>query len=253
MNARNAIVLGVGLTFLNSGFAILADTIRSVDCVCPLCKTKFTAVLTMSGTMFNRRLDLRPVGAIRSPWPVPVCTKCGFAMFRQLNEKYTDDELDKLRKFVASEAYRKLPTTAGTHERLAKIFEFLGRAPEEMAHVYLQASWQAEDKKDVERNRALLEKSREWLEKYLASSPEKDEKWRTLEYLRGELLRRVGKFDEAKKHFDRLIKIPAFQEGPMPQLISQQMSLIKNRNASPKEMVRSQGGNAAGASPAKAA
>ncbi len=252
MKVRIGIALGLGFVILACGGTTFADTARSVDCVCPLCKTEFKAVVAMSGTMFNRRLDLRPLGAIRSPWPVPVCPKCGFALYKPLNDKYTDEEVKKLRGFVNSAAYRKLATDAVSHERLARLFEFLGHDPDEIAGVYLQASWQAEDKKDAESNRALLEKSREWLEKYLASSPEKDEKWRTQVFLRGELLRRLGKFDEAKKHFDRLGAMAAFQEGPFPRLIVQELTLIKAKDASPKEVVREEPKKSGGPS-AKAA
>ena len=63
------------------------------------------------------------------PWPVPVCTKCRFAMYKELNEKYSDDELKKLRGFVNSDAYRKLDPKTVSFERIARLYEFLGRAP----------------------------------------------------------------------------------------------------------------------------
>ena len=69
MNVRSGIALGLGFAILTCGSPALADTTFVAECVCPLCKTEFKAVLAGSGTMFNRRLDLRPVGAIRSPWP----------------------------------------------------------------------------------------------------------------------------------------------------------------------------------------
>jgi tetratricopeptide (TPR) repeat protein len=221
---------------LTGGIMVFADTRFVVDCVCPLCQTAFKATLAGSGTMFNRRLDLRPVGAIASPWPVAVCPKCGFVLYKDKREEYPDAELKELRNFVNSDEYRKLSPKAPSYQRLARLYEALKRPPFEVAYTYLEASWQAEGQEEL--NRALLEKSREWFEKYLASSQENEERWKTAEFLRGELLRRLGQFAEAEKQFDRLRGRKEFAEEPFPQLLSQERSLIQARDASPKEIVR---------------
>ena len=82
-----------------------AATEGEIDCTCPLCKTKFKAVVDFSGTSFGKRLDLKPIGAIRSPWRIPVCPKCQFVLFA---DKFSDDELKVLGEFVASEAYKEI-------------------------------------------------------------------------------------------------------------------------------------------------
>ena len=78
---------------LGFGPIALADTKIVVEEVCPLCRTKFKATLAGSGYQSNIRLDLRPIGAIASPWPLAVCTKCGFVLYKDQEEEYSEDEL----------------------------------------------------------------------------------------------------------------------------------------------------------------
>ena len=214
----------------------LGDTRKNVDRVCPLCSTKFTAVVIMSGTRFGVRLDLRPLGAIASPIPLAVCPKCGLVLHKPMSEKYSADELKQLRGIIEADAYHALDTKAPSYQRLAMLYEGLHRPPEDIGNAYLMASWQTE--KEEKLNQALLAKSQEWFQKYLDMSPEKDEGRQTIAFLRGELLRRLGRFDEAKRQFDRLAGLKNFQEDPFPRLITQELSLIQAKDATPHEMAR---------------
>jgi hypothetical protein len=106
----------------------------------------------------------------------------------------------------------------------------------EIGFAYLEASWQVE--KDVERNRLLLETSRKWFETYLTKAPQEDESRTSAEFLRGELLRRVGKFPEAKEQFARMSKLKEFEGEPFPAMIRQEMSLIEGKDSSPQPINR---------------
>lgn len=236
MNVGMRLVPSVSLVWLALGTVVVADTRAVVDQTCPLCGTKFKATLAMSGTQFGQRLDLRPVGAIASPWPVAVCTKCGFVLFKEGDKDYTSKELETLRGLVNADEYKKLPADTPSYERLARLLEGLKRPPNEIAHAYLKASWQVEGQD--ERNRALLEKSRKWLETYLEKAPKTDEARVPAEILRGELLRRVGKFDEAKRQFERLGKSKDFAKEPFPAIIAQELGLIEAKDSSAQEIKR---------------
>ncbi len=201
-------ICGFGLWVLVVETIASADTKSVVDCTCPLCDTKFKATLAGSGTQFGQRLDLRPLGAITSPWPIAVCPQCGFVLFKDQGEKYTAEELATLRGLVNADGYKKLPANTPAYERLAVLYEGLKRPPFVIAYAYLKASWQLEDQ--PERNRVLLEKSRKWFETYLETAQKSDEARMTAEFLRGELLRRVGKFEEAKAQLERLGKLKEF-------------------------------------------
>ena len=100
-----------------------------------------------------------------------------------------------------------------------------------IAYAYLKASWQLEDQ--PERNRVLLEKSRKWIETYLEKAPKTDEAWTTAEFLRGELLRRVG-IEEAEADLERLGKMKEFTAEPFPRIIGQELTLIEAKDKSPQ-------------------
>jgi hypothetical protein len=230
-------ILRWGILFWALGWdpAAYVDKRATVPQVCPLCQTKFTAILAMSGTRFNVRLDLRPVGPIASPWPLAVCTKCGFVLYKQ-DGKYSDEEIKALRVIVDSDAYKKLPRENSSYQRVAKLYEGLGKPPSQVATAYLEASWQVED--DEARNRPLLGESLKWFEKYLGSGPKKDENWKAAEFLRGELQRRLGRFDDAKAQFARLKVTEEFKGEPFPGLIAQEEALIAAKDRSPTEVAR---------------
>ena len=48
--------------------------------VCPADGTDFEYDIAISGTVTEKRLDLKLVGYIISPWPVPQCPTCGFVL-----------------------------------------------------------------------------------------------------------------------------------------------------------------------------
>ena len=234
MSVRIRTYLGLAVLVLTWAPTVFAETRKIVNRVCPLCKTNFDEVVIMSATQFGMRLDLRPLGAITSPTPLAVCPKCGLAVWKDQNDSYSADELKQLRGIVESDQYRTLDAKTPSYQRLAKLYEGLNRPPDDIAYAYLMASWQTEREEKL--NRALLAKSLEWFQKYLESPSAKGEPRQTAEFLRGELLRRLGKFDEAKRQFDRLAKTKDFQKEPFPQLYAQEISLIQAKDATPQEI-----------------
>ncbi|MFO0950259.1 MAG: DUF2225 domain-containing protein [Isosphaeraceae bacterium] len=229
-----------GALFLTCLSASRADTRGEVDQICPLCETKFKAVLSMSGTQFGMRLDLRQVGPIASPWLVAVCPKCGFVLFKGEgkfgNEGYSQAELKAFRAVVNSPEYKRLDAKTPSYLRLARLYEGAGRPPFDVAFAYLQASWQAEDRKDDRRTDELLESSLAWIEKHLASGPAVDDSTKSAEFLKGELLRRLRRPDEAKRQFDRLKGMKPFAENPFPRLIAEEERLLRIGDRMPQEM-----------------
>jgi hypothetical protein len=129
MKVRIALIAcGLSVLLLLGIAPMRADTRVVCDETCPLCGQKFQARLAASGTQFGQRLDLRPIGPIASPWPLAVCPKCGFVLYKDDN-KYAGEELKALRKVVASDEYKKLGASAPTYARLAKLHEGLKSPP----------------------------------------------------------------------------------------------------------------------------
>lgn len=232
MQARIHFASGVLALLLALVPTASAETKITVEKTCPVCNTTFKAVVSGSGTAFGQRLDLRRVGAIASPWLIPVCTNCQFVLYKN-NDKFAKAELESLRRIVNEGAYRQLDRKTPSYLRLALLYEGLKRPPDEVAFASLQASWQVED--DEKANRTLLERSLTWYEKYLALPPDEKKDWPIAEFLRGELLRRLGKLDEAKAQFERLSTLDEFKADPYPSMIGQELDLIRAKNTSPQK------------------
>ena len=86
--------------------AVLADasTFLPVQKTCPLCKTAFSFMAQGSGFQSTVRTDLKPLGAIAAPWPIPVCPKCKLVLYK---DNIPKEELEKCQKTVSSTAYKE--------------------------------------------------------------------------------------------------------------------------------------------------
>jgi uncharacterized protein (DUF2225 family) len=210
-----------------------ASTFKTVEVICPLCNTKFQTGLQMSGTTFGQRLDLKPVGPIAAPWPLPVCPKDHFVVFK---EDFSEQEKESLRGFVNSKAYQDQGKDTPYYFLLAKIYEFLGEDNFKIAYTYLKASWQAD--KNTDQEKRCLEASFDHLIYLLSTSTEKDTKWENAELLSGEIERRLGRFDEAGKRFQSLSNQPEFKTKLYAKIIKLQIELIEKKDTLPHEVPR---------------
>src|SRR5262249_13405404 len=116
--------------------------------------------------------------------------------------------------------------------RLARMFERLKRPHAEVAFAYLKASWQVED--DKKRSRQYLSSCLEAYEKFLKTKPKQSERTQTAQFLKGELLRQLGKFDDASKHFQEIQKLAEFKKAPFPKLIELELKLIGKKDDKPR-------------------
>jgi hypothetical protein len=203
---------------------LYALTFVEVEKTCPLCQHKFTCTLAKSGYTSDTRLDLKPLGRTAAPSPVPVCPKCGFVIHA---DEIGAEELEKCRKLVASAEYEKLKGRA-SYRRLAALYEHLGEEDVVLAHCFLKASWQEEDN-------ALyyledLEKSLAHFQAYLAKSEGQGDPWQTAQIAVGEILRLLGRFTEAAKHFESLTTLTQFQDNFLAQIIRYELKLCEKKD-----------------------
>ena len=217
-----------------------AHTEGKVENTCPLCAEKFTCVLDFSGTQFGMRLDLKPIGPIAAPWRVPVCPKCHFVIF---DDKIPEADLPKCKELVAGEEYRK-HTGRASYFLIGLLFEGLNKEPLTAAQAFLRASWQEEG--DEKLNREDLERSLKHFETFLKQpAPDQpaakedgekgvsDNRRQTAQLLKGELLRRLGRFDEATKHFEALTQTKEFQHGMLADIVKYQLKLCAAKDSAP--------------------
>lgn len=204
---------------------------REIEISCPLCETTFKTSRAVSGTVWGRRLDLKPLGPIASPWPIPVCPNCRFVNYK---DKFDNEEVERLKLFVKSQEYQNLAKNHSSYFLLAKIYEFTGMDHLTLAHTYLQASWQVEADHQ-EKCTQYLEKSLRNFEKFLLTYDKKDDRWVNAELLCGEIERRLGYFEKAKNRFDRLESLQEFRKDILRRIIFTQIYLIGIEDSRPHE------------------
>lgn len=225
----NTFLLLLGLT-LGLASAAKAPVAKFADkeMVCPVCGNTFYARLDMSEGQSDMRLDLKPVGLVSWPWLLPDCPRCGFVVYKL---SLPAAELAKCRQIVASEEY-KPGLGHSSYYRVGLLFSRLGKGDYSTATSFLKASWQEEAYP------ARLKEDQELsLKNFTACSQScsGDEKENSL-LLMGELLRRLGRFEEAKAHLAKLQGLKGFQKNFFADIVEYQLRQCARKDSSPHEM-----------------
>lgn len=185
-----------------------ASKVGNMKFTCPISGDEFMAKVQVSGSTFGKNLDLKPTGAIVIPWPIPQCPECHFTFIK---DKFSDDEIKKLKKYIRSFKFKRLKHKDVKYYCLAKEYIFLGYDKEVVAQTLLRAVWESNNEEIMKETIAYYETIDEESEFYLTSI-----------LLLIEFNRRLGNFEEAfdychkiKSHDDYrdyIVKLVAFQE-----------------------------------------
>jgi len=212
-----------------------AHTSSMVEKTCPLCEEVFKCELDMSGTQFGMRLDLKPLGPTAAPWRIPVCPKCHFVLY---DDEIPAEEFVKCKEIVRSDAYKKQSGRA-SYYLLGLLFEGLEKNPLDIAHIFLKASWQEES--DEKKLKDDLEHSLHHFELFLKDQPKsdavlqkEDNAYVTAQLMKGEILRRMSHFDEAKSYLSGLLSFKPFQGGTLlGDIVRFEISLCDKKDSGP--------------------
>lgn len=224
-----------------------AMTLHTVEKTCPYDGTIFKFEEQGSGTAFDKTLDLMPVGAIRSPWPLAVCPTNGFVFIKS---EYKPEELERLRPIVLSAEYQALKDETAYY-RAAWIMQRDGAPHADVSRYLLQATWEAGQQELYERYQARPATAPELDFKEFMAEGTRSERYRryatellarlaqdiaaaptesaAFKILTGELLRRLGRFDEAEEHFKALAG-DFDVDGIVARIIAFERELIAKRN-----------------------
>lgn len=229
MRWRSRFSVLVLLALAGGAFGAHAMTRSTVEMTCPYDGVKFTYSAQNSGTSFDRQLDWMPVGAIESPWPLASCPTNGFVFVKA---KYEDDELERLRPLILSPEFQGIRSET-PYYRASWIRERTGASHAEVSSLLLQATWEAGRAELGERSRmdtpGLSAKDAQDLVQRLMTEGTTGERYRRYatellarlavdvadttrsmeariydRLLTGEMLRRLGRFEEADSHFASL-------------------------------------------------
>lgn len=208
-----------------------ASTIMEVDKVCPIDGEKFTATVAMSGTSWGRRFDLKQLGPIIQPWPIPICPKSGFAMYR---EDFSESELEHLKLFVMSEQYQSMRMTHTPHYLASRIATELGASGWHKVSLLLNATWEAENKnQDLEA--AYQVELEQTLIDYIKTLETNTDEWFTAYILLANCKRRQMDFDSAEETTNIILsEYKDDERSHIVEMTQRLLKLIREKNNKPR-------------------
>jgi uncharacterized protein (DUF2225 family) len=189
-------------------------TLQQIELQCPVCENRFRSQAVVSTNSFGgKRTDFheRAAGTQPLPYLVHTCNRCGYT---GAERDFTEEAevTPGLREHVWSElapAVGRTPTwgMSGSekYEAAAKVAEWQGLEPRQVAEFLLRAAWCCVDEGDIEAERFFRRKAAWAFEEALhAWDGVAREERAVLTYLVGELWRRVGDQGTAREWFDRV-------------------------------------------------
>jgi uncharacterized protein (DUF2225 family) len=186
-------------------------TLQQIELQCPICETKFRSQTVVSTNSFGgKRTDFheRAAGTQPLPYLIHTCSRCGYS---GADRDFTDgaDVSPILRERVWSELAPAISSGTRTgsekYEAAAKVAEWQGAEPRHVADLLLRAAWCCVDEGDTEAERFFRRKAAWKFEESLSAfdGVPRDER-AVINYLVGELWRRIGDAAVAEAWFDRV-------------------------------------------------
>jgi hypothetical protein len=191
--------------------------------ICPIGGAAFDFTTTASYSTYGTRPDGKPYGSWTFPLALPECPDNGLVMYKE----YSDEEVEKLKPLVASDAYQALRREDTSYYRAYWLMREMGLGPEEYLWALLQASWQADDKPEL---RARYQS--ELVEGSAKAEPKpEDLNWIGMEARAVNALRELGRFDEALARLDKVPLTPLDVQVPAGAADSAPVRQAKQRRA----------------------
>jgi uncharacterized protein (DUF2225 family) len=177
---------------------------------CPCCAREFESALVVSYQVESKDPDFCPryVGGNPLPDFLHVCPGCGFVGFEADYRNLKEPARVTRVKEVLNGLRWKEGTRLGGAERFrraALIGVYSGKRSAEVADLFLQATWcsRMEGEPDDEQRNARR-KAVKYFELALKAEEFSPDDLPVVHYLLGELYRRLGREEEARRHFDAL-------------------------------------------------
>jgi len=173
-----------------------ALTLSDEAAICPLDGKLSTYQAVNSFSRFGMQLDLRPIGALLAPLPMPVCQDSGFVIYR---DDFDDEEIALARRLVQTPEYRVLRELETDYFIAAYQAGKLGEDPWTIAILTLQATWEVQENPMKYNHYAALTVTRlDEAAKDYSPAGETGEQWWMARLLIVNFHRRLGEFDAAK-------------------------------------------------------
>lgn len=192
-----------------SSNVIYGHTSYPKEIKCPIDGETFKIEVTLSYTTFGNLKDFQKLGAIGDLYESYVCScpKCHFSAYQSdFDSSYTDEAKLEISKILEAFKNSKI-TDVLEHEIAIKIYQYLNKKNDEIANLYLIASYiikhDNEDSLIKSKRIELQLNCLNYFVKAIDAKEYKEEKTvATIHYLIGELYRRTGNFENAITYFD---------------------------------------------------
>jgi uncharacterized protein (DUF2225 family) len=185
-------------------------TLRQIELSCPICGNSFQSQAVVSTNAFGgKRTDFHERAAGTQPlaYLVHMCIECGYSGCERDFTGVTEVS-PLVREHVLNELAPNAPssvTGSAKYEAAAKVAEWQGVEPRQIADLLLRAAWCCVDEGDIEAERYFRRLAAWSFEQALSSYDGVGvEERAVLTYLIGELWRRIGDLHQAREWFDRV-------------------------------------------------
>lgn len=212
------------------------DTYANIKLKCPVDNHEFSVEAVVSMTTMGSYFDLQEKGAIGRYYDhlVYSCPVCHFSgapedFKKKLDASTKKRVLEELTPLLKGKTLDDVTEC----EYAAKIYQWQNRKKEEIANIYLIASYllRNAEESQQERRRQVQRLARQY---FLAALEEKEiptKERGVVSYLIGELYRRTGEFEEAIKWYDKAL---GEKDNPVKGIIGVQKELATKRDANNK-------------------
>jgi hypothetical protein len=211
-----------------------AVTYAFQDYTCPLDGQTFTQGLPTSGPPVGSMLDLKPYGPVLAPAVLPVCPGSRLPLYKR---EFAEAEVRRLRHLTTTASWLAIRDTETDYFRTARLRQWLGDDPVDVAFAYLYATWEVDE--TPERYARYAQEALAAVEAAmptLGPAANDGERGATLQLVAVELERRLSRFDDAGRRIARLAPTAAFSGGTLHDLLLQQRALVAARDAHPHRM-----------------
>lgn len=204
---QTLLIIGMLISSLSYGHTSYTKKIK-----CPIDKEKFTIYVTGSYTTFGTLKDFQKQGAIGNLYEglVNSCPKCHYSGYQSdFDMTFSKKTKEKILKILEPFKSSKM-TDVLENEIAIKIHQYLNRKNDEIANLYLVASYFLKgDSTQIIKRKELQLNCATYLTKAIdAKEYDKAGTYSTINYLIGELYRRIGEFETAIKYYDFAINDP---------------------------------------------
>lgn len=200
---------------------------------CPIDGKKFTIYVTASYTTFGTYRDFQKHGAIGDLYEsyVNACPECHYSGYQSdFDTTFKKDVKEEILKIL--EEFKNIKINDVVENEIAiKIHQYFKRDNDDIANLYLVASYYLKFKDDQEEKRKELQTNcLLYLIKAVENQEYKEkEMYASIYYLIGELYRRTGSFDEAISYFTKAIEDENKKEW-IKEVAEEQMKLAQEKN-----------------------